>query len=74
MPIYEFQCSKGHVTEELFPMSLVPDSIYCKTCRAEIDPNVAFDFGVPRAKRQISTPALKFKGSGFYVNDYGSKR
>jgi predicted nucleic acid-binding Zn ribbon protein len=59
MPTYEFRCPDGTIVERIFKMSEVPDSI----------PSPKGD-GV--AVRIISGGAdLIFKGSGFYITDYG---
>ena len=67
MPIFEYnceECAKLHgltqATFEMFFGRYVPEgeiTITCPTCGAE-------------AKRIPSTTQIKFKGSGFYVNDY----
>jgi predicted nucleic acid-binding Zn ribbon protein len=59
MPTYEFRCPDGTIIERVFKMSEVPDAIP--------NPN-----GEGMAVRQISGGAeLLFKGSGFYITDYG---
>lgn len=59
MPTYEFRCPDGTVIERIFKMSEVPDTIP--------SPN-----GDGDAVRMISGGAgLVFKGSGFYITDYG---
>lgn len=55
MPTYEYRCSKGHTYEKVEGFS-APSTQKCITCGA-------------RAKRQISMPAVIFKGSGFYSTD-----
>ena len=59
MPTYEFRCPDGTIVERIFKMSDVP---------AEIpSPN-----GDGVATRMISGGAgLLFKGTGFYITDYG---
>ena len=58
MPTYEYQCPKGHEFELFQKMSEKPRA-KCPTC-GKI------------AARQISGGAgLVFKGSGFYITDYG---
>lgn len=58
MPTYEYACSKGHHFELFQKMSDKPRA-KCPTCGA-------------RATRKISAGAgLVFKGSGFYITDYG---
>lgn len=59
MPTYEFRCSNGHVTEQFHRISDAPATAACATCGTE-------------AQRAISGGAgLVFKGSGFYLTDYG---
>ena len=58
MPTYEYECPEGHEFELFQKMSEKP-SAKCPVC------------GKP-AERQISGGAgLVFKGSGFYITDYG---
>ena len=59
MPTYEFRCPDGSIIEARFKISEVPESI----------PTPA---GTGVATRIISGGAsLLFKGSGFYITDYG---
>jgi len=58
MPTYEYQCTKGHAFEVFQKISEKAKS-KCPTCGA-------------KASRIISGGAgLIFKGSGFYITDYG---
>lgn len=58
MPTYEFRCSDGTIIERIFKISEVPDTVELPDGRV--------------ATRQISGGAgLLFKGSGFYITDYG---
>ncbi len=58
MPTYEYQCAKGH-TFELFQKISEKPKAKCPQCGA-------------KASRVISGGAgLIFKGSGFYITDYG---
>ena len=58
MPTYEYRCAKGHTFERVQKMS-DPAVDTCDVCGAE-------------AVRAISGGAgLIFKGSGFYITDYG---
>jgi putative FmdB family regulatory protein len=58
MPTYEYQCPDGHVFEKLQKMSDKPQAP-CPVCGKA-------------AVRKISGGAgLVFKGSGFYITDYG---
>lgn len=60
MPTYEFRCPKGHEFEKFYrSMSAAPLQVSCPTCGKT-------------AERQFSAGAgLVFKGSGFYITDYG---
>ena len=60
MPTYEYRCPHGHEFEKFFrTMSAAEPSVACPTCGE-------------MATRQMSAGAgLMFKGSGFYLTDYG---
>ncbi len=60
MPTYEFRCPSGHEFEKFYrSISGAPSEVACPTCGK-------------KAVRQISAGgALVFKGSGFYITDYG---
>jgi len=60
MPTYEFRCPKGHEFEKFYrSMSAAQLQVPCPTCGKTAD-------------RQVSAGAgLVFKGSGFYITDYG---
>jgi putative FmdB family regulatory protein len=55
LPIYEYKCAKGHEYERAEGFD-APTEQKCPTCRGP-------------ARRQISRPAVIFKGSGFYSTD-----
>jgi putative FmdB family regulatory protein len=60
MPIYEYQCQQcGTRSEALQKMSDAPLTT-CAACGGEL-------------KRLISSPAVQFKGSGWYVTDYARR-
>jgi putative FmdB family regulatory protein len=60
MPIYEYKCqSCGERCEKLQKYSDPP----CKKC-----PHCG-----GALKKLISSPAIQFKGSGFYITDYAKK-
>jgi putative FmdB family regulatory protein len=59
MPTYEYRCPNGHNFEQFHRISDAPSTVECPTCSAV-------------AERAISGGAgLVFKGSGFYLTDYG---
>ena len=59
MPVYEFKCIDGTVTEKFVKMGT--ESIKCPECRK-------------RAKKIISSCTFKLKGGGWYVDGYASKK
>ncbi|HVZ49456.1 MAG TPA: zinc ribbon domain-containing protein [Gemmatimonadaceae bacterium] len=60
MPTYEYRCPAGHDFEQfVLRISEATATLPCPTCGAE-------------ATRRISAGGgLLFKGSGFYITDYG---
>jgi putative FmdB family regulatory protein len=60
VPIYEYKCDNGHVFDVIQRMT---DEALdkCQEC------------GAP-AVRVLHSPAVHFKGSGFYNTDYGKKK
>jgi putative FmdB family regulatory protein len=59
MPIYEYVCGKcGRKTEVIQRMGDKPLT-HCPNCGGKV-------------KKAISAPAIQFKGSGWYVTDYGA--
>ena len=60
MPTYEYRCPEGHEFEHFFrSMSAATRELPCPTCGKV-------------AERRVSGGAgLLFKGSGFYITDYG---
>lgn len=58
MPLYEFRCeSCGHEMETIVAFS-DPLPTTCESCGGPL-------------KKLLSAPAVQFKGSGFYLTDYG---
>jgi putative FmdB family regulatory protein len=60
VPIYEYKCENGHVFDVMQKMADEPLT-ECVEC------------GAP-AVRVLHSPAVHFKGSGFYNTDYGKKK
>jgi len=59
MPLYEFRCPNGHDFEKFYrSIGTSSSEAECPVC-GEI------------AQRVMSTAGLVFKGSGFYITDYG---
>ena len=60
MPLYEYKCEKcGHKFEKIEKYS-APETRKCPDCGA-------------KAHREISSSAIQFKGTGWYVTDYAGK-
>lgn len=59
MPIYEYHCAKCDERMEIIQSLSEPPSTHCPKCGGEI-------------RKLISSPAIQFKGSGFYKTDYPS--
>ncbi len=60
MPLYEYECNKcGRRVEKIQKFS-DPILTTCEICGGEL-------------QRLISSPAIRFKGSGWYVTDYAKK-
>src|SRR5881397_1006816 len=59
MPVYEYGCGAGHRFEVTQKFSDPPIT----TCQACAQP----------VSKLISSPAIMFKGSGWYVTDYSDK-
>jgi putative FmdB family regulatory protein len=61
LPLYEYKCVKcGHRFEKIESVT-ASETKKCPKCGA-------------RAERMASAPAIQFKGSGWYVTDYGGKK
>jgi putative FmdB family regulatory protein len=61
LPLYEYKCVKcGHRFEKIEGIA-ASETKACPKCGA-------------KAKRMITAPAIQFKGSGWYVTDYASKK
>ena len=61
MPLYEYQCKAcKHIFEKIQKFS-DPLVTKCPKC------------GKDEVEQMLSAPAIKFKGAGWYVNDYAKK-
>ena len=60
MPIYEYECRKCGAHVEAFQKVSDKPLTKCRKCGGKLE-------------RKISAPAIQFKGSGWYVTDYGGK-
>jgi putative FmdB family regulatory protein len=60
MPIYEYQCQQCKERHEIIQRFSDAPLTHCPKCGGEM-------------KKLISSPAIQFKGSGFYKTDYSSK-
>jgi putative FmdB family regulatory protein len=58
MPTYEYECPSGHVFEKFQKMTDKPRA-KCPVC------------GKPAVRKISGGAGLVFKGSGFYITDYG---
>jgi putative FmdB family regulatory protein len=58
MPLYEYRCDSCGFRFERIERPSSPTARACPQCEHE-------------AKRLLGVPALQFKGSGWYVTDYG---
>jgi putative FmdB family regulatory protein len=60
MPTYEFRCPDGHDFEKFYrSIGAAPAEVECPTC------------GKVAARQLSAGGGLLFKGSGFYITDYG---
>jgi len=60
MPLYEYKCAKcGHRFEKIVKFSDPPIK-KCPKCNGKLE-------------QLISSPAIQFKGTGWYVTDYAGK-
>jgi putative FmdB family regulatory protein len=60
MPIYEYECTKCGCRIEAVQKVGDPPLRTCKKCGGAL-------------KKLISSPAIQFKGSGWYITDYAKK-
>ncbi|HEX6159793.1 MAG TPA: FmdB family zinc ribbon protein [Thermoanaerobaculia bacterium] len=59
MPIYEYQCTQCKERMEIIQKLSDPPYSHCPKCGGDM-------------KKLFSSPAIQFKGSGFYKTDYAS--
>jgi len=59
MPLYEYRCANGHTFEIIRKFSDPPVET-CPTCGSAV-------------QKLMSSPAIQFKGTGWYVTDYARK-
>jgi putative FmdB family regulatory protein len=60
MPLYEYKCEAcGHRFEKIQKFSDPPVET-CPTCGGKVE-------------KLLSSPAIQFKGSGWYITDYAKK-
>lgn len=60
MPLYEYQCESCAKRFERIQKYSDPPIDTCPSCGAHV-------------KKLMSSPAIQFKGSGFYITDYPKK-
>jgi putative FmdB family regulatory protein len=60
LPLYEYECKKCRRRVEKIQKYSDPILTICESCGGKLE-------------RLLSSPAIRFKGSGFYINDYAAK-
>ena len=60
MPLYEYQCESCSARFERIQKFSDPPETVCPTCGGPV-------------RKLLSSPAIQFKGSGFYITDYAKK-
>jgi putative FmdB family regulatory protein len=61
MPLYEYECQACHQRFEVIRKFSDPELEVCNLC------------GGGPVQRLVSSPAIQFKGSGWYITDYSRK-
>ena len=61
MPLYEYKCDRCGHTFEKIENHKASTTKKCPSCGG-------------KARRQLASPAIQFKGSGWYVTDYSGKK
>jgi putative FmdB family regulatory protein len=62
MPLYEYQCEACHNRFERIQKFSDPPIETCPVC------------GKGPVRKLVSSPAIQFKGSGWYITDYAKKK
>jgi putative FmdB family regulatory protein len=60
MPLHEYECLKCGERSEILQKLNDPPYTHCPKCGGDV-------------KKLLSSPAIQFKGSGFYKTDYAPK-
>ena len=60
MPLYEYQCEKCEQRFERIQKFSDPPVDTCPSCSGKV-------------RKLLSSPAIQFKGSGWYITDYAKK-
>jgi putative FmdB family regulatory protein len=60
LPLYEYECTKCGERVEIIQKISDPPYSHCPKCASDM-------------RKLFSSPAIQFKGSGFYKTDYPSK-
>ena len=61
MPLYEYQCTQCKERAEILQKFSDPPYSHCAKCGGDM-------------RKLQSSPAIQFKGSGFYKTDYATKK
>jgi putative FmdB family regulatory protein len=61
MPLYEYQCDECHHRFEKIQKFSDPPVDVCPSC------------GKGPVKKLLSSPAIQFKGTGWYITDYAKR-
>ena len=61
MPLYEYECAQCGERVEIIKKISDPPDTHCPKCGAGM-------------RKLISSPAIQFKGSGFYKTDYAASK
>ena len=60
MPLYEYECDACHHRFEVIQKFSDPPIVSCPSCGGSV-------------RKLLSSPAIQFKGSGWYITDYARK-